>query len=315
MPVAPILSIPRSINADGLIPFLCLLAAHSDAAELIVDFKGLQRVSPAGLAALTAFMARRERAQWVTKVVGLEACAIREYLRRMNLLRLCGWEEGDESFTRHDPRGRFVPLESITHRVEDLGARIAECMAPGGEDYENPNAGLYDAVWYLLTEMANNVRQHSRGMGFVAAQTTQTDGFVRIAIADCGCGIPASLADAGFQWARDLSDEDLIEQALVARVSSKGQPSNEGVGLTLSARIVELMGGHLLITSGAGTVIRSNKGVVAKDRFSSDTRYPGTVVALSFRRAEAADFSQKLHKAKELEFLLRASPNSANFQP
>jgi hypothetical protein len=311
----PILNIPRYINADGLIPFLEQLAAHSDAAELILDFKGLQRVSPAGLAALTAFMSRRERLHWVTDVVGLENCCIREYLRRMNLLRLCGWEQGDESFKHHDSKGRFVPLEQITHRVEDLGDQIAVCIAPGGEDYEHPNAGLYDAVWYLLTEMANNVQQHSRGMGFVAAQTTQSDGFVRIAIADCGCGIPASLAEAGFQWARDLPDEDIIERALVARVSSKGQPSNEGVGLTLSARIVDLMGGHMLIASGAGTIIRSNHGVVKKERFAAGVRYPGTVVALSFRRSEAADFNCKLHEAKELEIPLRAMPTSATFQP
>lgn len=288
---------------------------HSDAAELTLDFKGLQRVSPAGLAALTAFMARRESAHWVTNVVGLETCCIREYLRRMNLLRLCGWEQGDESFKRHDPKGKFVPLEPITHRVEDLGVKIAECIAPGGEDYENPNAGLYDAVWYLLTEMANNVQQHSRGMGFVAAQTTQSDGFVKIAIADGGCGIPTSLAEAGFQWARDLPDDDIIEQALVARVSSKGQPSNEGVGLTLSAAIVDLMGGHMLIASGAGTLIRSNHGIVKKACFAADARYPGTIVALSFRRSEAADFDRKLHEAKELEIPLRASPNSATFQP
>ena len=309
------LQIPKYINADGLIPFLGQLAAHSDASELLIDFKGLQRVSPAGLAALTAFMARRSRDRLVTNVVGLETCGIREYLRRMNLLRLCGWEQGDESFARHDPRGRFVPLEPITHRVDDLGDQIAACIAPGGEDYENPNAGLYDAAWYLVTEMANNVQQHSRGMGFVAAQTTPSDGFVRIAIADGGCGIPASLADAGFQWARDLPDEDIIEQALVARVSSKGQPSNEGVGLTLSARIVDLMGGHMLIASGAGTVIRSNHCALKKERFAPGFRFPGTLVAISFRRSEASDFEHKLHTAKELEILLQASPNSATFQP
>jgi len=309
------LQIPKYINADGLIPFLGQLAAHSGAAELLVDFTSLQRVSPAGLAALAAFMARRSRDRLVTNVVGLETCGIREYLRRMNLLRLCGWEQGDESFARHDPRGRFVPLEPITHRVDDLGDQIAACIAPGGEDYANPNAGLYDAAWYLVTEMANNVQQHSRGMGFVAAQTTPSDGFVRIAIADCGCGIPASLADAGFQWARNLPDEDIIEQALVARVSSKGQPSNEGVGLTLSARIVDLMGGHILIASGAGSVIRSNHSVLKKERFAPGIRFPGTLVAMSFRRSEAADFEHKLHTAKELEIPLRASPNSATFQP
>lgn len=227
----------------------------------------------------------------------------------------CGWEHEDESFKRHNAKGSFVPLEAITHRVDDLGDQIAACIAPGGEDYENPNAGLYDAAWYLVTEMANNVQQHSRGIGFVTAQTTPSDGFVRMAIADCGCGIPSSLADAGFQWARDLPDEDIIEQALVARISSKGQPSNEGVGLTLSARIVELMGGDMLIVSGGGRIIRSSNSVLKKGRFPTGFRYPGTLVAISFRRTEAADFNHKLHTAKELEIPLRASQNPVMFQP
>jgi transcription initiation factor TFIIIB Brf1 subunit/transcription initiation factor TFIIB len=291
------------------------LAEHSTAAELLVDFSDLQRVSPAGLAALTAFMARRERNRLTTNVAGLERCGIRDYLSRMNLLRRCGWEHGEESFERRDSSGRFVPLEEIPHRVEDLGAQIAACIAPGGEDYGNSNAGLYDAAFYLITEMANNVRQHSRGVGFVAAQTTQRDGFVKIAIADCGCGIPASLKGAGFPWAQDLPDEDIIEQAMAARVSSKGQPANEGVGLTLSSRIVDLMGGHMLIASGAGTVIRSNNVVLKKGCLPEGIGYPGTLVAMTFLRSQAADFEYKLHKAKELEIPLRASPNSATFQP
>ncbi len=309
------LTFPKTINADGLLPFLGQLAENSEVSELLLDFSGLQRVSPAGLAALTAFMAGRGRKRLTTDVVGLETCGIRDYLRRMNLLRLCGWEDGEESFARRDPSGRFVPLEEIPHRVEDLGARIAACIAPGGEDYESPNAGLYDAAWYLITEMANNVRQHSRGVGFVAAQTTPWDGFVRISIADCGCGIPRSLKEAGFPWAQDLADESIIEQSMAARVSSKGQPSNEGVGLTLSSRIVDLMGGHMLVASGGGSVIRGKDSVLKKGRFANGARFLGTLVAISFRRSEAADFDSKLHQAKEIEIPLRASVNPATFQP
>lgn len=309
------LIIPKHINADGLIPFLDQLAAHAEQPELIIDFSDLHRVSPAGLASLTAFMARRTRNRMETQVVGLDACLIRNYLRRMNLLRLCGWERGAEAFMRHDSQGRFVPLAEIPHQVDDLGAQIALCIAPGGEDYEHANAGLYDTAWYLITEMANNVRQHSRGIGFVAAQITLSDGYVRIAIADGGCGIPASLKDAGFPWAQDLPDEDIIERAMVARVSSKGQPANEGVGLSLSSRIVDLMGGHMLIASGAGTVIRGGGTVLKKGRFENGNRFPGTLIAISFLQSEAADFDSKLHKAKELEIPLRAIPASAIFQP
>lgn len=309
------LEIPKYINADGLIPFLGQLAEHSDASELLVDFSKLQRVSPAGLAALTAFIARRQKNRMTTNVAGIETCCIGDYLRRMNLLKLCGWDDASELFERRNPSGRFVPLEEIPHKVDDLGDQIAACIAPGGEDYESPNAGLYDAAFYLITEMANNVRQHSRGIGFVAAQTTLRDGFVKIAIADCGCGIPSSLKGAGFPWAQDLPDEDIIEQAMAARVSSRGQPANEGVGLTLSSRIVDLMGGHMLITSGAGTTIRSNQSVLKKVRLPEGSAFPGTLVAMTFLRSQAVDFESKLHKAKELEIPLRASVNPATFQP
>jgi hypothetical protein len=208
------LRIPKHINADGLLPFLGQLAEHADESALTMDFSGLQRVSPAGLAALTAVVAYRRRKRLEIAVVGLADCPIAAYLRRMDLLRLCGWECDGESFRRHDPTGRFVPLKPITHRVDDLGAQVAACIAPGGEDYNHPNAGLYDAAWYLVTEMANNVQQHSRGSGFVAAQTTLTDGYVRIAISDCGCGIPSSLTDAGFPWAQGLADAKELETLL-----------------------------------------------------------------------------------------------------
>jgi len=310
-----VLTIPRYINSDGLLPFLGLLAAHASTPDLTVDFSILQRVSPAGLATLTAFIAGRRQARLATTVIGLDRCGIAGYLRRMNLLRLCKWDREDEAFARHDPRGRFVPLEEVPLRVEDLGHQIAECIAPGGEDYEHPNADLYDTAWYLITEMANNVRQHSRGIGFVAAQTTASDGFIRIAIADCGCGIPGSLRESGLAWTRDLPDEDIIEQAMAARVSSKGQPSNEGVGLTLSSRIVELMGGSMLVASGAGTVIRRAGFALKKETFPNATRFTGTLIAITFRRSEAADFDSKLLKAKELEHLLRRSTGSATFEP
>jgi hypothetical protein len=310
-----VLTIQRYINSDGLLPFLGLLGEHASAPDLAIDFSGLQRVSPAGLAALTAFVAGRKQARLTTTVTGLDVCGIRGYLSRMNLLRLCGWEPEDEAFARNDPRGRFVPLAEIPPRVDDLGHQIAECIAPGGEDYEHSNADLYDTAWYLVTEMANNVRQHSRGIGFVAAQTTLSDGFIRIAIADCGCGIAGSLKESGLTWTQGLPDEDIIEQAMAARVSSKGQPSNEGVGLTLSSRIVELMGGHMLVASGAGTVIRRAGLALKKAPLPNGIRFPGTLIAISFRRSEASDFDSKLLKAKELEHLLRRAAGSATFEP
>ena len=45
-----------------------------------------------------------------------------------------------------------------------------------------------------------------------------------------------------------------------------------------------------------------------KGCFAEGMRFPGTLVAISFRRSTASDFEFKLHQAKELEIPLRDSP-------
>jgi hypothetical protein len=207
-----------------------------------------------------------------------------------------------------------VPLEEIGHDTASLGNKIAECIAPGGEEFGNEHANQYDTAWYLITELANNVRQHSRGLGFISAQRTISDGFVKLAFGDCGCGIPTSLRDALPDSTRDLPDEDVIEKALVARISSKGPPANQGVGLTLSARIVSLMDGSLLIASGNGIVVRQPAVISVKRNLLGGGRFPGTLIAITFPFDGASDFNGKLLKAKELEKLLPSSPRSVSFQ-
>jgi len=300
-----VLPIPKFISANGLIPFLEQLGACADVETLELDFANLARVSPAGLVALTSLVAHRNRRNLATQFAGFEKCGIASYLRRMDLPTQCGLSSEGGAESVRDPKGRFIPLEEIDHRVERIGSAFADIFAPGGDDYGHANAGLYDTAYYLITEIANNVRQHSQGKGFIAAQTTLIDGFIRIAIGDCGCGIPGSLKEAGYSWAQELSDEDIIARALVARVSCKGSPTNEGVGLTLSSRLIDAMGGNLLIASRSGLHIRL-KGQERKFRpLAGGSKFPGTLITMSFRRSAAADFDQMFNKLKDLEIPLR----------
>ena len=79
--------IPRFINVKELIPFLDQLAAHAEMDSLDLDFTNLATVTPAGLVALTAFVAHRKRRKLSTQFLGFEKCCIAGYLRRMDLPR------------------------------------------------------------------------------------------------------------------------------------------------------------------------------------------------------------------------------------
>jgi anti-sigma regulatory factor (Ser/Thr protein kinase) len=175
---------------------------------------------------------------------------------------------------------------------------MAACVAPDGDGYGHPLSDLYDFVWYVMTETANNVRQHSGGTGFMTAQVTQAEGFVRLAIADNGRGIRQSFIDAGLRWAAGIDDMAAIRRALEPKISSKGSPSNEGVGLTLSAGLARLAKAWMLIVSGRGVVQMLPDGRQKATELPAQGFYQGTLVALSFKQTDISDFPQLLTAAK-----------------
>ncbi len=192
---------------------------------------------------------------------------------------------------------------------------MALCLAPGGDDYENPLSDLYALVWYVLTETANNVRQHSHGVGYVAAQVNRSEGLVRLALADNGRGILKSFQDAGLSWSLGMDDSAAIRRALESRVTSKGQPANEGVGLTLTSELVRQIHGWMIIVSGSG-VLRIQAGAEAvSDVLPEGRRYEGTLVGMIFRQSDVRDFARLLHQAKMSSGLLQQGGNKIIFKP
>ena len=308
------LHLPEIIRGTSLFPFIALLDECGHAESIVLNFAALRRITPAGLVVLTARVNRWHSEGRKVIAEGLRDCAILGYLQRMDLLKACGIEML-EPFTRHDGKGRFVPIRLIDHHVDDMGSEMALCVAPGGDVWGHPLAGPYDFVWYVLTEMANNVRQHSDGRGFASAQVGRGDGLVRLAIADNGRGIRESFRAAGLPWSGSIDELGAIHKALAPRVSSKGSPNNEGVGMTLTRQLAELAEGWLLIVSGSGVVqVNPSKekrfydGVLPKG-----TRYPGTLVALTFRQDRVSDFANLLDQAKRRSGLLHKPRGQGRF--
>ncbi len=245
--------------------------------------------------------------------LNLDRCAITGYLQRMDVLKTCG-ADLPENFRRHEARGRFMPVQLVDHDVDRMGDEMACCLAPGGEEYEHPLAALHNLAWYVFTETANNARQHSRGFGYAAAQVARSEGLVRLAVGDNGKGIRQSFVDAGLPWVGEMNDGQAILKALEPKVSSRGRPTNEGVGLTLVSGLVKQTRGWLLVVSGTGVVRlvpgRSPEMLTLPD----GGHFPGTLVITAFRQKDVTDFASLLHDAKIESGLLRRNVQSGTFK-
>ena len=307
--------LPSQINASGLLPFLTLLGQPlSIDEEVVLDFSELRRVTPAGLVALVATVYHWQKKHHAVTFGGLKTCQILGYLQRMDFFRICGVDLR-ETFQRHEAKGHFVPVRYIDHEVDKMGTALAECLAPGGENFDHPMCHLYDLSFYVLTETANNARQHSFGQGYVSAQVNRTEGLVRIALADNGCGILKSFQDAGFKWSAGMSDAEAIRKALEPRISSKGTPTNEGVGLTLTAGLVRQTNGWLMIVSGQGVLQINDSSVMKISNLPSGGHYQGTLVVLTFRQQNVCHYAELLTAAKISAGLLPGAGESIMFTP
>ena len=307
------ITLPTRINSGQFLPFLSLISQGDEAREVQIDFSELRRVTPAGLTSLVATVVRWRREHRKVELNGLPDCPILEYLQRMDVLTACGVDMS-EQFVRRESKGRFVPVKLVDVDVTELGKGMAGCLAPGGEDYEHPMAGLYDFSNYVITEIANNARQHSSGLGYAAAQLTRAEAMVRIALADNGMGILRSLQLVEFPESDRMSDTNAIQKALEPRVSSKPGDPNEGVGLTLVANLTRLAKGWLMIVSGTGVVGMSRDGKTIASTLPNGGYYRGTLVGGIFPQDTTRDFARLINQAKIDAGLLRRGTIDAKFE-
>jgi len=290
--------IPSDIQGAGLLDFIGDLNGHTNSSgDLSLDFSRLKRITPAGLVIIAANVLRLLRLERAVHFQGLESCSIAAYLQRMDLLKICG-KSIPENFQRHDSTGRFVPVRPIDHRVDQMGHEIALCLAPGGEEYAQPLSDLYELIWYVFTETANNVRQHSGGLGCAAAQVTRSAGMVRLALADNGRGILRSFQAAGLEWSQHLTDTEALAKALEPKISCKGEPTNQGVGLTLVSRLAKMTKSWLLIASGTGMAQQLPGREMTFSQLPNQGSFAGTLIVLTFRQDSVQAFADLLHAAK-----------------
>lgn len=110
------------------------------------------------------------------------------------------------------------------------------------------------AYRYLLSELGDNIYEHAgASCAFVMAQAYPTKRLIEASFMDDGRTIPGSLGEGtGIKYPPEEAYKAIL--AALEGKSAKGT-GERGYGLRTSARIVNELGGEVLIVSGRGAVV------------------------------------------------------------
>ncbi|HZW49176.1 MAG TPA: ATP-binding protein [Bacillota bacterium] len=155
----------------------------------------------------------------------------------------------------------LIPI-TVMKQEEDVADLVVMMMKNMKRMLQNEEKGLSRdqlQICTLLSEVCQNVPQHSGDFGIVAAQTyriKQTGGrSIHFAIADLGIGLRGSLSV--YHPVKDWSDEAIIRYALRLGVSGTNE-AGRGFGLTQVVKALERMNGVFYLRSGNGLYVRNN---------------------------------------------------------
>lgn len=187
---------------------------------------------------------------------------------------------------------------------------MARCVFSELADSDDPEiAGPFDMLEYAASELINNVIQHARGPGFVAAQVYPQSGLVRLAVADCGIGIRQSFVEYEPPfWDPAMSHLDAVRTALQPRASSKthlksawgGGAVNAGVGLSMLKEVAKHADGIFTLLSGTGFYQHNH---VEPRRLPTELNlletYAGTVCSLQLSKQKLGNLQEILQNSKK----------------
>jgi len=185
----------------------------------------------------------------------------------------------------------YSPIEHIHSRgenIETTAKHIANVMLKNYTHLsENDRKDLYDYMFYLFTEMMNNVVDHSLSPigGYTMAQYYPTTQKIQFSIADKGIGFLENV-----KFKQNVNDEvEAIEKALekgfTANKANQLYGSayrNAGYGLYVMSEIIKQVGGKFVIISNNG-LYRYNALSNNTEKKILDYSFNGVLVAFEFK--------------------------------
>ncbi len=171
------------------------------------------------------------------------------------------------------PAKSYVPLRRLTKDNPEIMHKTTEEII----DLADTSYGGEDAISYLLTELGNNLEEHSEfENAFIMAQKYPKLNFTEVCMIDDGIGIPCSFKENGIEFKNDY---EAIFNAMNG-VSTKEEQNGRGWGINTIVQIfTEGLHGEIFIASREGAVY-INKDKIEKYITSGIYHLKGTLVSL-----------------------------------
>ena len=302
MPIAP-LRLPKFLTARSPAEAIAVCRRLADVEDQVVelDVRGTEFVDPFGMTLLGESLLQLADYGQRVRVIGLDQ-QTGAYLHRMDVFRHVELVDirppPVRRRDRHDALSELKRIEG-EDEAEEVARGLAHALVgtplrPRARGHDAMHAPEHehqkDLIEYVLSELLSNALTHAQRQGFrgkarvwTAAQYYPSSDKVRLAVADTGCGLLATLKghpqlDAETHFAA-------ISAALQPRVSCnrnlgvRQDTVNQGVGLTTVHRIVDHGAGDLLVLTGNAFQRQRGGGVMR-----NDVTWQGVATGVEMRR-------------------------------
>lgn len=249
--------------------------------KCIVDLTDQTFINPAGMTGVVLAAHELKRRGWRPVVAFPAADEVAGYLCYMGLdaaldgIAECTTAEGPHHAGQSDvllEMTRVAGASDVNAVRVHIHNRVSEILRTQLK-YQPKDVSAFANV---ISELAQNVVDHSTAAGFVAAQTYRgaRRRFVSLSVADTGIGLRASLSER-FAEASEWSDVDVITNALRPEFS---RFASRGMGLHFVTRACLKLDGTLQIRTGRTRLYVRSTGV----RAFAGAEFPGTQISISF---------------------------------
>lgn len=224
--------------------------ASADTEVQVMDLSDVAWLDPVhlvGIAAGAQLAASRGGRLRLTGLAGDRA----DYAARMHvagIIERFGGEHELPSVIERDLRDSLLEVRMLAspRDVRELAALVFNRVSGHAP-------AVARALHLALAEVGSNVCDHSRSIGFMAAQTIAGHGVLRFAVADSGVGLRATLR------ARGATDDQSALNLALSGTSRRAAPGH-GTGLPSTVAIVSSLGGEVLLASGKSASTATLRG-------------------------------------------------------